>query len=163
MTPAVISRIAAAAVSVTLLAPTAGFAEGGAFDGLPGYWNGGGQVTLGDGSNERIRCKASYAVPSNPHLMQLHLVCASDSYRFDITSNVEERGGRLSGSWSEATRNVNGEVSGSASRGRINAQVAAPGFNAALAVTTRGASQSVAITPQGNTDVRGVSVTLRKR
>lgn len=143
------------------LTSTASWAEG-AFDGLAGYWNGSGRVQLSDGSTERIRCRASYAVAGGGHLLQQTLVCASDSARFDITSHVEENGGRITGSWSEATRNANGQVSGTARGGRIDAQVGGPGFAASLSVATRGSTQSVTIVPQG-ADVRNVSVSLKKR
>ncbi|MCG6205634.1 hypothetical protein LPW26_13365 [Rhodopseudomonas sp. HC1] len=143
------------------LTSTASYAAG-AFDGMSGYWNGGGTVQLSDGSSERIRCRASYAVAGGGRLLQQTLVCASDSARFDITSHVEENGGRITGTWSEATRNVNGQVTGTAQTGRVNAQVAGPGFSASLSVATRGSSQSVTITPQGS-DIRNVSVSLKRR
>jgi hypothetical protein len=157
------ARLLSAAVLSGSLAmiSTASFAAG-AFDGMAGYWNGSGQVQLSDGSNEPIRCRASYAVAGEGRLLQQTLVCASASAKFDITSNVEENGGRITGTWSEATRNANGQVSGTARGGRVDASVAGPGFTASLSVTTRGASQSVTIVPQGS-DVRNVSVSLRKR
>jgi len=143
------------------LVATTSFAAG-AFDGLAGYWNGSGKVELSDGSSERIRCRASYAVAGAGRLLQQTLVCASASARFDITSHVEENGGRIVGTWTEATRNANGQVAGTARGGRIDAQVAGPGFSATLSVATRGASQSVTIVPQG-TDIRSVAVSLKKR
>ncbi|AVT83440.1 hypothetical protein [Rhodopseudomonas palustris] len=153
--------LAAGFAGALLLAPTAGVAAG-AFDGLAGYWAGNGRVQMSDGSAERIRCQASYAVGGDGRLMQQKLTCASDSYKFDISSNVEESGGRLSGTWSEATRNVTGNVSGTVRGGNISAQVAGPGFNASLSVASRGASQSVTIVPQGN-DVRQISVSMKRR
>lgn len=151
--------IAAAALG---LANSAASARGGPFDELAGYWSGNGQVQLSDGSSEPIRCRGSYAIGGGGNLMQQTLTCASASYKFDISSNVEENGGRLSGTWSEATRGVNGQVEGSIRGGQISAQVNAGGFNAGLSVSTRGSSQSVSITPQGN-DIREVSVSMRKR
>ncbi|ABD05728.1 conserved hypothetical protein [Rhodopseudomonas palustris HaA2] len=140
---------------------TTSFAAG-AFDGMAGYWNGSGKVELSDGSTERIRCRASYAVAGEGRLLQQTLVCASTSAKFDITSHVEENGGRITGTWTEASRNANGQVTGTARGGRVDAQVAGPGFSASLSVATRGASQSVSIVPQG-TNVRNVSVSLKKR
>lgn len=163
MTSSSATRLLSAAVLFGSLGltSTASYAAG-AFEGMAGYWNGGGQVQLSDGSKERIRCRASYAVAGGGRLLQQTLVCASDSARFDITSNVEESGGRITGTWSEATRNVSGQVSGTAQGGRVNAQVGGPGFSASLSVATRGSSQSVTITPQGS-DIRNVSVSLKRR
>ncbi|MCD0420464.1 MAG: hypothetical protein QM576_19305 [Rhodopseudomonas sp.] len=152
---------AAGFAGALLIAPTPSFAAG-AFEGLAGYWAGSGQVQMSDGSAERIRCQASYAVGGGGRLMQQKLTCASDSHKFDISSNVEESGGRLSGTWSESTRNVTGNVSGTVRGGGISAQVAGPGFNASLSVSTRGASQSVTIVPQGS-DVRQISVSMKRR
>jgi hypothetical protein len=154
--------IALAAIASFGLGAPAASARGGAFDILAGYWSGGGRVQLSDGSSEPIRCRASYAIGGGGNLMQQKLTCASASYKFDISSNVEENGGRLSGSWSESTRGVNGQVEGVVRGGQISARVAAGGFNAALSVSTRGAAQSVLITPQGS-DIRAVSVSMRKR
>ncbi|RJF66597.1 hypothetical protein [Rhodopseudomonas palustris] len=163
MTSSLATRLLSAAVLFGSLGLTSTASHAaGAFDGMSGYWNGSGRVQLSDGSAERIRCRASYAVAGGGRLLQQTLVCASDSARFDITSHVEENGGRLTGTWSEATRNVSGQVSGTAQGGSINAQVGGPGFSASLAVSTRGASQSVTITPQGS-DIRNVSVSLKKR
>jgi hypothetical protein len=151
--------------AVVLLAFGLGATPGvaaGVFDSMSGYWNGTGKVQMSDGSVERIRCRASYGIAGAGHLMQQKLVCASDSYRFDITSNVEERDGRINGTWSEATRNASGQVSGTARGGRVDAQISGPGFGAALSVTTRGASQSVSIVPQG-TEVRAISVSMHRR
>jgi len=86
---------------------------------------------------------------------------ASDSYRFEVSSSVESRAGSLSGSWSEMTRNVSGQISGRAAVGRIQARVDAGVFVADLTVNTSGNQQSVAIVPQG-ADIRIVAVTMRK-
>ncbi|WP_245276285.1 hypothetical protein [Methylocapsa aurea] len=132
------------------------------FVGLAGYWSGGGSITLANGASERIRCKATYAVHSSGRAMNQSLRCASDSYKLEITSNILYDGGAVSGSWSEATRNVSGNISGRASSAEIQARVAGGAFTASLDVRTRGSSQSVTIRPQGGTNVTGVSITLRK-
>jgi hypothetical protein len=133
-----------------------------AFAGMAGTWVGEGAIDMSNGSREPIRCRASYAVGAGGSEMQQDLVCASDSYRFSVDSNVVEDGGEISGTWSESTRNVGGEVSGVARAGSIQAQVSGGNFVARLTVQTNGNSQLVTIQPQG-TDVRSVSVRLRKR
>src|SRR5690606_31567468 len=91
-------------------------AETGVFKGLSGHWSGGGTVALAGGPKERIRCKAVYSVSG--HELHQRLRCASDSYRFDLSSTVREQGGRLSGSWSETSRNIQGVLFGEAQPGR---------------------------------------------
>lgn len=133
------------------------------FAGLAGYWSGGGAITMTNGASERIRCKATYAVNATGRAMNQSLRCASDSYKLDIRSNIiAGGGGSISGSWSETTRNVSGNISGRASRTEIQVQVAGGGFTASLDVRTRGNNQSVTIRPHGGTDVAAVSISLRK-
>ncbi len=132
------------------------------FFGLSGYWSGGGTIAMTNGATERIRCKATYAVNSTGRALNQSLRCASDSYRLEISSNVIFESGAISGTWSEATRNVSGTVSGRATSAEIQASVAGGGFSASLDVRTHGDRQTVAITPHGGTDVASVSITLRK-
>jgi hypothetical protein len=149
------------AIGLCLAAPHA-YAQSGPFAGMAGSWSGGGRIDLNNGPSERIRCRASYAVGTGGNTLQQQLRCASDSYRFEVSSNVESRAGSLSGSWSEATRNVSGQVSGRAANGHIRARVDAGVFVADLTLNTSGNQQSVAIVPQG-TDIRIVAVTMVRR
>ena len=151
-------EVALVAGTLVFGAPTAVFAEAGPFAGFAGSWIGGGTVAMSDGSSERLRCKANYAVDEGGRSVQQTLRCASDSYRFDISSAVTSEGGNISGSWSESSRNVNGNLAGRAGAGRLTAQVQAAGFVANLQMTTRGNRQSVSISSPG--EFRNVSVNL---
>jgi hypothetical protein len=151
--------------AVAILAPAHGHAEtgpGGPFLGLSGQWSGTGTVTMADGSTERLRCKSANVVSASGKTIQQSLRCASDSYRLDISSNVVSEGGSLSGSWTESTRGVSGNVSGRASGSTIIANVAGAGFTALIDVRTQRDKQSVTIRPQSGTDVARVSVALHK-
>ena len=120
-------------------------AQSGPFDGLAGVWSGAGTVTLDDGSNERIRCRATYAVGEAGHGLNQTLTCASDSYKFDLRANVIAEGSEISGSWSEISRNISGTIQGRGSNGNIQVVASAAGFTANISLTTRGNSQSVVI------------------
>src|SRR3954452_276462 len=102
--------LAAVAFFVAALAAPASHAQSGPFTGMAGNWSGGGTVTLDDGSTERIRCRASYAVGAGGNGLNQNLLCASDSYKFDLRSNVIAEGGSLSGTWSESSRGINGTL-----------------------------------------------------
>jgi hypothetical protein len=112
---------------------------------MAGNWSGAGTVTLEDGSTERIRCRASYAVGDGGRGLNQSLTCASDSYRFNLTSNILSEGGALSGTWSESTRNVSGSLEGRGSDGNFDLVASAPGFTANLTLETHRNRQSVVI------------------
>jgi hypothetical protein len=135
----------------------------GPFSRFAGSWFGGGTISMADGSHERIRCRVSYSVADAGTALNQDLVCASESYKFDVRSDVTEQGGAINGNWSETTRGVTGNVSGSVRPGVILATVAGTGFTAGLSLAVRGNTQYVQIRPQGSTDVRGVSVTLKRQ
>jgi len=119
--------------------------SGGAFAGMAGNWSGGGTVMLDDGSTERIRCRATYAVGAGGNGLQLTLTCASDSYKFSLTSNITAQGSAVAGTWSETSRNINGNIEGRSGGGVVQVVATAPGFSANISLTTRGTKQSVVI------------------
>jgi hypothetical protein len=94
--------------------------------------------------------------------MQQSLRCASDSYRFDLSSDVTAQGGQISGSWSESSRNMNGQIAGTARPGQFNVIVTSPSFSANLTMTTRGDRQSVDISAPPGGQLTGVSIVLAR-
>ena len=139
---------------------SASYAQSGPFTGMAGVWTGGGTVTLDDGSTERIRCRATYAVGAGGNGLNQTLVCASDSYRFDLKSNVVADRGVLSGTWSESSRGINGDLEGRGTNGNFQVIVSTPGFTANLTLTTKGNKQSVVI--RSENQFRGASINLSK-
>ena len=137
--------------------------EPGPFSALNGSWSGGGTIKKSNGTSERIRCRSAFETAGAAN-MSLRLRCASDSYNFDLTANVAYQGGTISGSWQEATRNVNGGISGrSASEGRqVQAVAQAPGVTSNITLTTRGNHQSVLIVTPG-AEVPEITVSLEKK
>jgi hypothetical protein len=148
-------------VGITGAATNAG-AAGGVFADYAGYWSGEGTISVASGANERIRCKATYAVDAGGDALNQTLRCASDSYKLEISSNVVASGGSVSGSWSEATRNATGNIQGRVSGGQVSGTIVGVGFTAGLSLTTHGKTQSVTIRPTGSTDIRDVTITMRK-
>ena len=68
------------------LSPLPGYAEQGPFANFSGDWSGGGTVTLSSGSNEKIRCRATYDSQAAGNNLKLAIRCASDSYNVDFRS-----------------------------------------------------------------------------
>ena len=132
----------------------------GPFAGFDGAWSGTGTVALSDGTTERIRCRAEYKVSGTGLGLKQTLRCASDSYKFDLSSDVTSNGNRISGNWSEASRNVFGNLQGTAGGGTMQVLVEANGFAANLTLRTNGTKQTVQISSKG--EIRGVSITMVK-
>ena len=153
--------MAAGVGAALMLSASVGHAQSsGPFAGFDGAWSGTGTVSLSDGSTEHIRCKAQYKVSSTGMGLKQSLDCASDSYKFDLTSDVTSQGDRISGTWSEASRKVFGQLDGTASAGQIEVFVQANGFAASLTLRTNGSKQTVSISSKG--EIRGVSITMVK-
>ena len=154
--------ITAAGVGAALmLSVSTGQAQSsGPFAGFDGAWSGTGTVSLSDGSTEHIRCKASYKVNGTGMGLKQKLDCASDSYKFDLTSDVTSNGERISGNWSEASRNIFGNLQGTAGGGQIEVFVQANGFAANISLHTSGNKQTVQISSKG--EIRGVNITMTR-
>jgi hypothetical protein len=151
------TAVLAAAV---LLSGSASYAQSAPFAGMAGVWSGSGTITLDSGASERIRCRATYAVSSDGNGLNQSLVCASDSYKFDLRSDVTAKNGSLSGTWSETSRNVTGSLEGRAGAGQFNVVVTAPAFTANLSMKTSGNKQTVSITSQSQ--IKSASIALSR-
>ncbi len=132
----------------------------GPFAGFDGSWSGSGTVSLSNGTTEHIRCKADYKVGASGLNLKQNLHCASDSYKFDLSSDVTSQGERISGNWSEKSRNIFGNLQGTAGGGQIDVFVEASGFAANLNLRTNGTKQVVQIDSKG--EIRGVSITMTR-
>src|SRR6195952_2625516 len=143
-----------------MLSVSAGYAQSGPFAGFDGSWSGNGTVALSDGTKENLRCKADYKVNSTGLALKQNLHCASDSYKFDLSSEVTSNGDRISGNWSEKSRNIFGNLQGTAGGGQIEVFVEASGFAANLTLRTTGNKQTVQISSKG--EIRGVNITMTK-
>lgn len=145
-----------------LLCVSAPALAAGPFAAFSGHWTGNGEISMTDGSKEKIRCKADYSVGPSGDALHIVMNCASDSYKVNIISNVVSQGETFSGTWRETTRQVQGNVTGSVPHaGEYQANLDGTGFAIQIAATTNGQVQAVTIQSQG-TDVQGVKISLRK-
>lgn len=150
---------AALLIAAVLSTPIAAQSRSGPFSAMAGSWSGGGTLTTSDGNSERLRCRATYNPAGND--LRLSIRCASQSYNFDLGSDVAFQGGRISGTWSEAGRNASGAISGRASANHIEAAATSQNFSASLSLSTRGDRQTVSIRSAGG-DIAGVSLALNR-
>ena len=71
------------------------------------------------------------------------LTCASDAYKFNLTANVVDQGGAISGTWSETSRGITGSLQGRGGGGNFQVAAITAGFNANISLRTTGNKQSV--------------------
>lgn len=149
------------ALGLAMLGASFGVAHAGPFSSFEGNWTGSGTITTTNGTKERIRCRAHYTIGGGGTSMSQNLTCASDSYKFNVVSNVQSEGSAISGTWSETSRGANGQIVGHITPTQISAQVNGPGFTARIGIAARAGRQSVTMSPTG-TDISNVSVTMSK-
>jgi hypothetical protein len=152
--------IGAMTAIVVFAAPPAN-AQSGPFSALAGSWSGGGKINFSDGSSDRLRCRATYAVGGGGSSASLTLRCASDSYNFNLSSNITSQGGAVSGTWSESTRGIGGTLSGRASGNTLQLQVLGAAFAAGLSMSVSGNRQVVSIAAPSS-QIRGATIVLTR-
>lgn len=136
----------------------------GPFAGFEGHWSGTGKMRTQE-KTERVRCNATYRVnDSSGHAAKLELACKSDSYDFDLVGLFQaDSSDKISGRWTERSRNIGGTVIGMG-RGRyIQILVESSAFAAKLVMVTRASWQSVKIDSHGGGRVVRASINLHRR
>ena len=129
------------------------------FNQFVGNWSGSGTITVKDGERERLRCRGQFT--GGGSALNMHLRCASDSYKFELQSDIRSDGNNISGSWNELTRHVYGSISGRIAGNRIDASAVAAGFTASISLATRGNNQQVLIRAPGS-EISEVSISLAR-
>ena len=157
-----LTRAALLLASLSLAGTAALAAPVSPFVAMAGTWSGSGVLNTSDGQQDRLRCRAEYDVDGAGDQLQLNLTCASESFKFDLASDVEYRGGAIRGSWTEASRNASGTLSGRAAGDHVEAAARGDAFSANLSLTTRRGHQTVSIQPRG-TNITSVSLALNRR
>jgi len=148
-------------VALTAILSAAPAMADGPFAGYAGRWVGNGSVTYDDGKTEALKCRVTYFVVDGGSGLQQNIRCASASYKFEVRSDIDYAGGKVSGSWVEMVNNASGNVSGTASDNLIRASVKSDKLDATMSVRLSGSSQSVNISPKG-LGVKTVSISLKK-
>ena len=133
------------------------------FSDFAGQWVGSGAISLANNQQEPIKCRAAYDVLEEQHNLQLDIRCASESYKFELRGTATDKGGRISGSWTEATRNATGTLSGVADHNRLQVLAKGTAFTATLTLIIQGNKQTVSIKSQdAKTSIQGATINLRR-
>jgi hypothetical protein len=131
------------------------------FQKFVGAWTGGGQIIATNGHREAIRCRAEFSVAKAGSALNQAIVCASESFKLNITTYAEAAGETVQGYWREATRDVSGHLTGHIGDGVFDGEISAAAFTAAISLTSNGHSQAVSIKPRGG-DVSDVRIELKR-
>jgi hypothetical protein len=159
-TKSILTATAGAALLGLVALPGAGLASSSPFPAMSGSWAGSGTITTSNGNKERIRCRARYDVDGGGSNLDLTLRCASDSYNFELQSNATHSNGTVSGTWSENTRHVGGNIDGHANGNAISLRVSGV-ISATLGVSTNANQQSISIQAPG-TELQSVAISLNR-
>ena len=157
------SRLGALAVLAPILsaAPLSGAGAEDLFSALPGAWAGTGTVLKSDNTTESLRCKAKYSLTPSGATVHQELLCAADSYRLDLVTDLVNQGGKLGGTWSERDRQAGGSVSGEIAGDVITTHIKGNGFEASVVITTRGSKQTIALTSEKGSYAKAVTIALQ--
>lgn len=136
--------------------------DDGPFAALAGSWSGTGTIMMLSGVKERIRCNATHLVGASSNELKLELNCASDSYKFNLKSEIVDRDNAISGNWFESSRATGGNITGRINGAQIQVRVEGQAFNALLSVTTRGERQAISIQSPGS-EMSDVTITLMRK
>ena len=157
----ILTATAAAGLLGLVALPASVQASSSPFSAMSGSWSGGGVITMASGTKERIRCRAKYDVDGGGSSLDLTLRCASDSFNFELQSNASHSNGAVTGTWSENTRHVGGNIEGSARGNAIHVRVSGV-ISAMLAVSTNANQQSISIQAPG-TEMASVAISLSRK
>jgi len=137
-------------------------AQQGPFSTMSGSWSGRGNITLSSGSRERIQCRATYDTQSDGNDLRMALRCANDSYNYDFHGSATHSDGKLTGSWTESSKQTSGQFSGVIKDNQVAVRADAVGFTVYLNMTTQGNRQEIVIRSAGS-EISEVAISLSRR
>ena len=149
-------------LAVALSGHSAAASTASPFQKFVGAWTGGGQIIATNGHREAIRCRAEFSVAKAGSALNQAIVCASESFKLNITTYAEAAGETVQGYWREATRDVSGHLTGHIGDGVFDGEISAAAFTASISLTSNGRSQAVSIKPRGG-DVSDVRIEMGRR
>ena len=126
---------------------------------LAGSWHGGGTMSFESGQTEDISCNGYYKGGGN---LSVVIRCKGTSSNFELRSKLSSNGDKVSGSWEERTYNATGDVSGTASAGKLNVQFSGS-LTGSLEMSFSSSSQSVSVSVDTKgAGIKGVRVSLSR-
>jgi hypothetical protein len=135
------SLLAMTALAVAV--PPARSASANPYGKLNGYWSGGGTVTPLKGNAEKVSCRATYKTEGAKVTQNIR--CAGVDHKFAASFNLTYKGGRVSGSWSEALYAASGAVTGTASGNSVRVRLSGDKFAGRMSINLSGSRHAITI------------------
>lgn len=107
---AVLAILVAALVALAQAAAAAETA--GPFAKLAGRWTGEGRLGIRGENTEQVKCRVTYFVTGNGDNLRQNIRCASAGGSIEVQTQVAHADGRLTGSWKELVRDMQGQLTG---------------------------------------------------
>src|SRR5262245_47160095 len=150
-----LALIGAATVSLS----TNSVAADASLDVLVGTWQGSGTISFESGETEGISCNGYYKGAGS---LSVVIRCKGTSSNFELRSKLDSNGDKVTGSWEERTYNATGDVSGTASPGKLNVQFGGS-LTGSLEMSFSSSNQSVsvAVSTKG-AGIKSVKVSLNR-
>lgn len=131
------------------------------FSQLPGRWIGEGRLGLGEGKIETVKCRATYFVNGTGNELKQNIRCASPSGKIEVKSEVNAKGGHITGTWNELMYNIGGNMAGEVTERGFRIKVQSDDMTANMDVIVFGDRQMVEI-QFFNSSLRGLTLMLKK-
>jgi hypothetical protein len=130
-------------------------------DKLVGRWVGEGFLGIKDGNSESVKCRVTYIPAESTHQLKQTVRCASAGGSIEVQSAIVHSGGTISGSWSELTRNMRGDLSGKVTPRGFQVMVTGTDLSANMNVVINGPRQIIEI-QFNNSSLIGLTLVLTK-
>ncbi|MFM9850513.1 MAG: hypothetical protein ACKVP3_25580 [Hyphomicrobiaceae bacterium] len=129
-------------------------------DKLVGRWVGEGFLGIKDANSESVKCRVTY-IPADSHQLKQTVRCASASGSIEVQSHIVHSAGAITGSWSELTRNMRGDLSGKVTPRGFQVMVTGTDLSANMNVVINGPRQIIEI-QFNNSSLIGLTLVLTK-
>lgn len=130
-------------------------------DKLAGRWVGEGRLGIKDGQSENVKCRVTYIPAGNTDQLKQSVRCASAGGSIEVQSTIAHASGNITGSWSELTRNMRGDLSGQVTPRGFHVSVRGADLTANMNVVINGPKQIIEIQFH-NSSLIGLTLVLTK-
>ena len=131
------------------------------FDKIVGRWVGEGRLGIRDSATEQVKCRVTYLRASSADELQQTIRCASGSGSIEVRSTVTHAAGALKGTWTELSRNMQGELTGNVTPRGFRVYIKGESLNANMDIAVLGAKQVIEI-QFINSSLVGLTLILEK-